>query len=217
MSYGPGGLPYNVVGWFASGVLLKSMAIGADVIGTDLYDKNPDKRSFLPAGFPPRPRGERPDIGPHPLPQRQLNQPAPKKIKEMLVREFEKIVRDNQDIIDYRDSVHEGRTKSLFIKKDQPQSAATKMMLGEISHIHGTGDYSVHVVLAPQDCKKVIASGWGQRHPLDGVRASKLVLGWWVPKEYVLVYAPRNEEEVQIVVQIVKAAVGYMTGRYDVK
>jgi hypothetical protein len=121
-------------------------------------------------------------------------------------------------------------------------------MLKEVAHIHGTGDHSVHVVLAPQDCtfypfflfpqifflflslsffllvdylitfpgKKVIESGWGQRHPLDGVRVAKLVLGFTLPKEYILVYAPRTEEEIGLVMEVVKASVGFMTGSREV-
>lgn len=88
-------------------------------------------------------------------------------------------------------------------------------MLREVSHIHATGDYSVHVVLAPQDCKRVIESGWGQRHPLDGVKLAKYVVGWTVPKEYVLLYAPRTEEETRVIMQVVRASVGYMADTFE--
>lgn len=96
-----------------------------------------------------------------------------------------------------------------------PGAPVAKEMLREVSHIHATGDYSVHVVLAPQDCKRVIESGWGQRHPLDGVKLAKYVVGWTVPKEYVLLYAPRTEEETRVIMQVVRASVGYMADTFE--
>jgi hypothetical protein len=53
--------------------------------------------------------------------------------------------------------------------------------------------------------------GWGQRHPLDGVELTRRIFGWTLPKEYLLLYTPRTEEELQTVMEIVKASAGYMT------
>lgn len=38
-----------------------------------------------------------------------------------------------------------------------------------------------------------------------------------IPAEYVLIYAPRTEAEVEIVMQIVAASIKFMTGREDVR
>lgn len=38
----------------------------------------------------------------------------------------------------------------------------------------------------------VIEKGWGERHPLSGVVSV-------LPKEYLILYAPRDEEELQVV------------------
>lgn len=54
----------------------------------------------------------------------------------------------------------------------------------------------------------MIEAGWGERHPL--ARG-----GWcrrFVPREFVLVYAPRGEEEVGIVMRIVEAGVWWVAG-----
>lgn len=66
-------------------------------------------------------------------------------------------------------------------------------------------DGSMHVVLSPLDAKLVIEKGWGQRHGLSG---TKLM---WIG--YLLVYAPRNEEELVIVKRILGAAVEFMLRR----
>lgn len=38
-----------------------------------------------------------------------------------------------------------------------------------------------------------------------------------LPAEYILIYAPRTEEEIQTVMQIISASVKFMTGREDVR
>jgi hypothetical protein len=38
-----------------------------------------------------------------------------------------------------------------------------------------------------------------------------------IPSEYLLIYAPRNDAEIEIVMEIISAAVKFMTGREDVR
>jgi hypothetical protein len=38
-----------------------------------------------------------------------------------------------------------------------------------------------------------------------------------LPAEYILIYAPRTEEEVKIVMEIISASVKFMTGREDTR
>jgi hypothetical protein len=38
-----------------------------------------------------------------------------------------------------------------------------------------------------------------------------------IPTEYILIYAPRTEAEIEIVMQIVSAGTKFMTGREDVR
>ncbi|KAK8032751.1 hypothetical protein PG991_002149 [Apiospora marii] len=73
---------------------------------------------------------------------------------------------------------------------------------GEICHVHNT-DYAMHMNLHPNDVKEVLKKGWAQRHPLA------CETGWLrmpVPRQFVLVYAPRNMEELKIVCKIIEAA-----------
>jgi hypothetical protein len=44
--------------------------------------------------------------------------------------------------------------------------------------------------------------GWGQRFPVT----------WLAPPSWIMVYAPRNEDEVEIVREIVRAAVCHAVG-----
>lgn len=70
----------------------------------------------------------------------------------------------------------------------------------EICHLHAS-DGSMHVVLGNADSKTVLESGWAERHPLSRG-------GWFerfVPAGFVLVYAPRDEADMKIVLRIVEA------------
>jgi len=78
---------------------------------------------------------------------------------------------------------------------------------GEICHVHHT-DGSLHLNLHPMDAAVMLDHGWGQRHPLAKG-------GWmkkYVPREFVMVYAPRNQAEVEIVARIIEAAAWWVTG-----
>lgn len=79
---------------------------------------------------------------------------------------------------------------------------------GEVCHLHPS-DGSMHLCLHPADAKVVLERGWGERHPLAQG-------GWmrrFVPKEFVMVYAPRSEEDITTVVEIVSAAAWWVSGR----
>ena len=69
----------------------------------------------------------------------------------------------------------------------------------------------MHLTLHPIDAALVIASGWGERHPLAGCRIHGKRL---LPAGFVMVYTPQNEIEVQTVMDIVKAA-GWWVGGVD--
>lgn len=67
-------------------------------------------------------------------------------------------------------------------------------------------DGSLHVVLAPQHAKLVLAQGWGQRHGLSG-------RGLWCG--FLMLYAPRNEEERGVVEAIIKGGIAFMLAEFD--
>jgi hypothetical protein len=54
----------------------------------------------------------------------------------------------------------------------------------------------------------MIERGWSERHPLSG----KVL-----PEEYLMIYAPRDDEELSVVGHIILAAIGHSTNNRDVK
>ncbi|TID21505.1 hypothetical protein E6O75_ATG04900 [Venturia nashicola] len=86
----------------------------------------------------------------------------------------------------------------------------TRHCYDEIMHAHPS-DGSMHLCIHPADAALVLSQAWGERHPLSKG-------GWlerFVPPGFVMVYAPRNEEEVEIIMRIVKAACWWV-GNVDV-
>jgi hypothetical protein len=81
-----------------------------------------------------------------------------------------------------------------------------------------TEDGFIHASLHPSDVKTVIEKGWGQRHPLSGRLTSRLtglVDGNQpspVEGSKVLLYAPRNNEDLEVIEQILNAAVWWVGG-----
>lgn len=109
------------------------------------------------------------------------------------------------DFLEVKLSHTEGKsTDGLYAKPDTPTLnpiAKDKLLNHEIAHAH-PADNSLHVWLSDPDARKVIESGWGQRFPLTFVKG-----GW------TMVYAPRDEAELETVERIVKAGVTFLTGQ----
>ncbi|KIX04772.1 uncharacterized protein Z518_05642 [Rhinocladiella mackenziei CBS 650.93] len=81
-----------------------------------------------------------------------------------------------------------------------------------------SADASIRATLHPADIKTVIEKGWGQRHPLSSrlgscfVRLQSGNQPGPVPGSQVLIYAPRDQAELEAVGQIVNAAVWWAGG-----
>jgi len=79
-----------------------------------------------------------------------------------------------------------------------PASGGGFLVDREFAHIHPGPDHSLHVALTAAFADHVIGLGWAERHMLAGTEG--------VPIGTVMVYAPRDAEEVATVVAIVEAA-----------
>ncbi|KAI0540396.1 hypothetical protein GGR58DRAFT_522333 [Xylaria digitata] len=87
---------------------------------------------------------------------------------------------------------------------------------GEIYHCHQEG--TTHIILHPEDCRRVIESGWGERHPFCTTAWYwKLYFNWYlgirlpVPEGLMILYAPRHQGDFEIIRELMRAAVWYAT------
>ncbi|KAF2131761.1 hypothetical protein P153DRAFT_286593 [Dothidotthia symphoricarpi CBS 119687] len=135
-------------------------------------------------------------------PQRQQTQKSSEKLYAQLVARLQSLARDPRNMLMERTSCFEKHSSGLFATLP-----ITRTCGGEVCHAHPS-DGSLHLTLHPADAKLVLEHGLGERHPLAKG-------GWYrrfVPREFVLIYAPRSEEEVDVVMRIVAAAVWWVSG-----
>jgi hypothetical protein len=205
LSLGPGGTPSTFPGYCKVAYLrmfaLKDPYTPPPVLGTVC----PSTGRFQSAWLPKR-------VGPRPTvagiaPQRQIDQIGCPKANTAFRQALIIAADDQPDRLRVGTSCFEKKGLALFALK--PLNPTCR---GEICHVHFI-DRSLHLNLHPLDAKVVLESGWGQRHPL----AKGGWLSKFVPREFLMIYAPRNMEECEVVARIVEAAAWWVTGeRFDV-
>jgi Family of unknown function (DUF5519) len=201
LSLGPGGTPSTPAGYLR----IKFLTIFAL---KDPYSPLPvpidilQKFGYLNQALPDR-HGDRPitrGIAPH----RQINQrPSEEVFAELHDRINELAVR-YPDLLVQKTSCLEKHGPGLFTRslRGEPRRCGD-----EVCHAHPS-DGSLHLTLHPADVAMVVRAGWGERHPL----ASGGWLRRFVPVGFTMVYAPRNESEVEVVMKIIKASVWWIGG-----
>lgn len=63
------------------------------------------------------------------------------------------------------------------------------------------------MTLSLADAKEVIEKGWGLRHKLSGP---------FIPVGYLMLYAPRDEEEVEVLGRVLRAGIAFMSDGKEV-
>ncbi|KAF1996208.1 hypothetical protein P154DRAFT_525777 [Amniculicola lignicola CBS 123094] len=214
ISYGPGGLPHNVIGWIGARVLA---LVSREQLSPSIYDNKSlpyaDEPGCLLPGFPPRRTPPRPQLGKHVVPQRQLQQLPGADIKAKFIERYSQLGEQAQakGLVELRKSVLEREHTAFFVSPAVKGNTIVEDTKGEFSHVHTGIDATCHVILHPSDCKAVLEAGWGQRHGLAGVTLLKKIAGVSLPVTYILIYAPRTEAEVEVVLTIVEASISFMT------
>lgn len=159
--------------------------------------------------WPTMPEGELPNrAGPSPdvswdIPQQQQSQNAPVALQERL---FERIsalpgIRAGASRI----SVPGARAFTLP-EGDGPDDAFLVPQAREFAHLHPGYDGSLHLALPPAQASDLVVHGWGVPHPWAGPRLSA---------GFVMLFGPRDEDELDVVTGIVAAAHAYANGPVD--
>lgn len=214
---GPGGIPYNIGGWMAQ--WLAQLSLGrndttslacydqADTTSLSDEERASNEHSYI-GSLPPR-DGLKATAAPWAIPQRQLGFQPDAAIVKKQVHDFNSIASNNDHILVVRRSTLERQGDALFLQSSIPPPVIASNTKGEVAHIHASADATSHVVLSFADAKEVIAKGWGERHMLSGSRI--------LPLGYTMIYAPRDDAEVEIVNRIFKAGIQFMSGGGEVK
>ncbi|KAM3557623.1 hypothetical protein MY1884_004419 [Beauveria asiatica] len=206
LALGPGGLPYNFLGW-------SMQAIGQPFARHDTRESWPftDSRvferyaphgrtSFL--GELPARRGERPDVPTYVAPQRQMTDHSDAAQIEAMKLELARRVAQHTELLALAPSQLEGpKHQALWIGEAAGKPAYfAKSTKGEFAHVHPDG--SSHLILSLADAEVATAKGWAERHMFSGVT---------LPLNYVLIYAPRDAEEFEVWKQFLAASIAFNT------
>ncbi|KAJ4371423.1 hypothetical protein N0V83_004640 [Neocucurbitaria cava] len=198
-SFGTGGTPPTLQGY----IKIRRWGLYLLYKRQNLLDPSPipdTGTSYIKPQKVPNRTGERPGITRWTLPQRQ----SPEKITPTASATLHNLMQDfastapYSSYIETRPSKTEGGTgPAIYVKPDvKTINPMAHKIFYEVAHVH-PAENSLHVYVSPQDAKLVIKRGWGQRFPVT----------WLAPPSWIMVYAPRNEEEVEVVREIVRAAV----------
>jgi len=210
---GPGGVPYNAFGWAVQYLLYLGYGHNdtTDLDYPDKYLKNAAaedrtlaERRFLPDLSERKGPGVR--ALPFAIPQRQRKAFTGLEMLEAQRKLFYSIAAENPDLVRVNESRLEPYDQALWLVPEINPPALAVKNRSEICHIHHT-EGSCHVTLSCADSKEVISKGWGERHCMAG---TFLNLG------YTFVYAPRDDEEVEIMGKIFKAGIAFMSGGKEV-
>ena len=142
----------------------------------------------------PKRRGTRPRTT-YTNPHTQLDQNAPAELVAQLAdRAFELPgVQERPSLV----SVPGAR--ALWLQENQITGPPEAFMIGrEFAHIHPLPDGSMHIALPRDVTDEAVAKGWAEPHPIAQMG--------YLPSTVVMVYGPRDSEELEIVFALVRAA-----------
>lgn len=209
IALGPHGLPDTFWGWYRQ--LRMTRFSRKDTTIPAPYDFDSvagphDATSFLPKNHAGalswRPGNKAPRVPGFVAPQRQVTDQAIAATKKAMYNYLDALAAANSKLLQIQTSVLEGPVPALAFRGFEEKAESNKPKIlghtrGEMCHIHPP-DGSTHLVLGLADQKRVIELGWGRRHRLSG--------GGMLPWNYTFIYAPRDEDEMDVWKTIVVAA-----------
>ena len=148
----------------------------------------------------PKRIGSRPRTTPT-NPHTQLEQnPQPEMVEELAQRIF-----TLPGVEERPSAISVPGARALWLREDVPAGPREAFMIGrEFAHIHPMPDGSLHVALPPKVAQEAIGKDWAEQHPVARMG--------YIPHNVVRIYAPRDAQEVEVVVGLVVEAYRYAGG-----
>src|SRR5918999_4571563 len=92
--------------------------------------------------------------------------------------------------------------RALWLREELPAGPQEAFMIGrEFAHIHPMPDGSLHAALPPEVAQEAIRKGWAEQHPVARMG--------YIPQNVVMIYAPRDAQEIEVVAGLVDEAYRY--------
>jgi hypothetical protein len=205
LALGPGGMPYNPLGWAIQGLL--QLIASWDTRSPAPFRKPRNQKPYEPHGTTPflaasptlpQRAGERPDVPGYVAPQRQVTQQGGEDTRARMMAFLGELAARNAGVLTLKPSGLEGvGTPAVWLDPAVKLPAYLKGSKGELAHVHP--EASSHVTVSLADAEELTRKGWAERHRLSGVAG--------IPLGYMMVYAPRDEAELEVWKGIVRAGI----------
>ncbi|GAB3348439.1 hypothetical protein GCM10027360_01610 [Amycolatopsis echigonensis] len=154
----------------------------------------------LPAGALAARVGRRPEVTTS-IPQQQVSQNAPATLQEQLFATLAGL----PGVTTQQSEVSVPGARGFVLEERRgPESAFLVPSAGEFAHLHPAFDGSMHLALPLVLAADAVAKGWALAHPLAGVR---------LPPGMVMVYGPRDGDELHTVTEIARSSYLFASGR----
>jgi hypothetical protein len=89
--------------------------------------------------------------------------------------------------------------RALVLAPGEPAGPPEAFLVGrEFAHLHPDPDHSLHAMLPTETVDEAVAAGWAESHPV--------ALRGLIPLTAVMLYAPRDEEELDVIDGLVRAS-----------
>lgn len=148
----------------------------------------------------PERRGPRPRTTPT-NPHQQLDQNAPIHLQEAL---FER-ARTLPGVRVGPSGISVPGARAFILDEGLAAGPPEAFMVGrEFAHLHPPYDGSLHLMLPEAIARVVAAKGWGELHPV--------ARRGWLPPTAMMVYGPRDDDELEVVWTILQASYTFARG-----
>jgi hypothetical protein len=135
----------------------------------------------------------------------QLVQQLPAAEAEALRRALAARVFALPDVHERPSAVSVPGARALWLTPESAKGPREAFLVGtEFAHLHPAPDWSLHMALPPALADEAVQRGWAEAHPM--------ARRGLIPPSVVMVYAPRDGAEVEVVVGLVGAAHAFAHG-----
>jgi hypothetical protein len=144
--------------------------------------------------------GERPTTATT-MPHQQLDQTSAPALQEELWRRMAAL----EGVTTGRSGVSLPESRAVHLHPELAGGPREAFLVGtEFAHLHGATDGSLHVALPPALATEAIAAGWAELHPMAALGVA--------PPTLVMVYGPRDEDELETIWRLVEASHAFARG-----
>lgn len=153
---------------------------------------------------PPRRRGPRPTTTGREIPHDQLDRFSPPEVRASLVKQAQAL----PGVFTGPSQVSEPSSLALRLRRPAgPWEAFLHPSRDEFGHVHRAG--FMHLTVPLPLVGRLVEAGWAEPHPIS------LRPEW--PDTIVMLYAPRDEDELAVAVDVLRASWRHASGSVDEK